>query len=332
MRSNSDVPGSTASRSSISWGAIIGGWLFAYAFAMLLYLFGSAIGMTTLATLNRMSTTVAVGTGVWMVTAWVVAAFAGAIFAGRLSGIGDRSTGIMHGTLVWALSGVMTLFFATVQTTGLAAAIGSAGSGIVQAGGAAGSGALQAGQQGANANVSIPEEISTSMTNQIKTQIAEAVAQSPGAQNISQQEVSQTLEQMDQQTFTDISAAVIGGNPEQAREILTNDTTLSGDQVQSLVNGWVGASQTYGEQLQNMGGAAAEQAGDYSSAFLWVLFLCSVLGLAAGAFGGAIGAGMTRRYYEKQPLARSHHEEYPYGDIDDEEKHAGRPPRHQHAV
>ncbi len=280
---------STAQRPVISWGAIFGGWLFAYAFALLLYLLGAAAGITSLAAINNWSNAVTFGTGLWMIAAWVIATFTGAYFAGRLSGAASTGSGMMHGMLVWALSGLMTIFLGSLQAAGVASAGVAAGQGIVSFG-------QEAGQQGGQ--VAIPQEIRQSFADQIQTQSSRIIAQAPGAQNVSQQEIRQAMEQLDQQNYTEIGSALIRGNSQQARQILADNTTLSESQITSLVNGLTASAENYQNQFAQGAGQMAETAGDYAGLTLWVFFFCSLLGLGAGAWGGSLGAVSAARHQE----------------------------------
>jgi hypothetical protein len=214
---------------AISWGAVIAGWLFAFGLAVLLYLFGLATGLTTMAVRDQIFSGALVATGFWMMLSWVMATYAGGWLAGRLSPQTDAGTGMAHGALVWALSGVMTLLFtafasATAITTG--AQLGQT--------------AAEVGQAAAQAGARIDAE------------------------------------------GRDINAVV--------------------DQANAEANRLAAEAQSAG---------AAEDAGDVTSAALWGMFLTSLLGLMAGAFGGSAGVKGARRIRALETMIHEeHHETY----------------------
>ncbi len=100
----------------IRWSSVFGGWLFAYAFAMLLYLLGAAItGNSFLIFADGFKQQITFSSTLWVVLSSMVAIFAGSMLSGRSAGVMDRGTAVIHGLLVWALAGVMTLLVAAIQ-------------------------------------------------------------------------------------------------------------------------------------------------------------------------------------------------------------------------
>jgi hypothetical protein len=273
-----------APRTNISWGAIFAGWLFAYAFALLLYLLGAAIGVTSLAAFNTLNKGVAVGTGVWMIVAWVVATFFGSMIAGRFSGSAERNSGVLHGLTVWALSGIMTLVMASIQTAGAAAVGINATKTVAQAGEKGGEGL-------------IPNELQQSLAGEVKQQAADAINKA-GGEDVTRREALNSIEQLDQDATGRIAMALIQGNTEQAKNIVAQETELSENEVDSVISGLGQRAEYYKGEAKNKAGDVVEQAGDYTSAGLWAAFLASLLGLLAGAWGGSIGAQMSYRRRE----------------------------------
>lgn len=256
---------------AVSWGALFAGFLFALGVAVLFYLFGAAIGVTTMAAMNEFQTGVAIGTGIWMLLSWVVALFAGGWLAGRLAGRTDHGIGAMHGMVVWALSGVMT--FLTLWMPFSSMVTGGARMGG-QLGGAVGQASLQ-----------VPPEIQEALRQQIAEQIAAT------APDVTPQEAQRASQQLTQQDINDIAASIVSGQPEQARSILANRTSLTEQEISQVVSGT-------GEGMRDRLGGVAEQAGDFASVGLWVWFLTSLLGLAAAIWGGMIGARRAELFLE----------------------------------
>ncbi len=269
----------------IRWGAVIGGWMFAYAIAMLLYLLGAAVGVTSLAVLNGFSKGVTLTTGVWMIFAWVLAAYIGSIFAGRSAGIPHRSTGAMHGVLVWALSGIMTLFLGTVQ-----AAV------AVKTGVNAAQGITQAAAKGGDAAGEAADTFNQTFEQEFKQQAGRAAAEIAGS-NADREKVKTAVEKLDRNTISEVTAKLTLADTACARQTLKAKTDLSDRGIDSLVNGLTQGAGAYGSELKQKAGAAVEEAGDVTSAALWVMFLSSLLGLFAGAWGGSVGAAMAARNY-----------------------------------
>ncbi len=270
------------SHAGIRWGSIIGGWLFAYAFAMLLYLLGAAAGVTSLSVINNLSKGVTIGTGLWMVAAWIIATFIGALFAGRSAGVADRGTGMIHGLLVWALSGLMTLFIGSVQ----AATMATVGVGAVQ-------GVAEAANR---TDIRVPQEVKDRFSNEFKDQASQILSQNAAGGTVDQGRIRESLDQLDAGTITDVSLLLIQGNSDQARATLANNTDLSDEDIARIVNGLESRGAQSRAEIQGAGDAA-EQAVDYTSAGLWALFFSSLLGLGAGAWGGAAGAALAARAY-----------------------------------
>lgn len=268
--------GTAGYRPLLSWGAVIGGWLFAYAVAMLLYLFGAAVGLTSASAINELNAGITIGTGIWMITAWIIATFLGSILAGRLAGMGSKSSGVMHGMLVWALSGIMTLFIGAAQATAVTAM-----------GATTAAQALQTGQGAA-----IPQQVSQAFSEQVKAEVSEVVARGPEAGNVNQQEIRQAIERLDAGTLTRVGMLLVRGNEQEARNVLSDNTGLSDQQITTLVGGLSQTAQGYASEFQQGLGQATEQAGDYASGALWAFFLASLLGLGAGVWGGSIGGAI----------------------------------------
>ncbi|HTL46455.1 MAG TPA: hypothetical protein VL688_00130 [Verrucomicrobiae bacterium] len=264
----------TTFRPTISWGAIFGGWIFAYAFAMLLYLLGAAVGVTTLSAMNRIEGEVTIGTGVWMVAAWIIATFTGSVITGRLAGFERRSSGAFHGLIVWALSGIMTLFLGTVQAGMVAAAGAGATHGIVQT------------AQGQNLG---------GLGDAAKAATARAVSGVTGGQ-VSSDNINRAMNDLQPQVAQQVAAAIAKGDTESAKRMLADNTSLSEQDINQIVGGVQGKT----EQAKDNAGRAAEKGGDVASAGLWAFLIASLLGMGAGAWGGAVGATMAVRAYVRE--------------------------------
>lgn len=280
-------------RPVISWGAVFGGWIFAYAFALLLYLLGAAAGLTTMSALNEFSMGATIGTGIWMAIAWIAATAFGAYVAGRLCGRTDKGTGALHGMIVWGFSGVMTLLMASMQIGAVAAAGTNAAQSAAQAGSSLAQGADQSvqGQQ-----VNVPSQIVDSLRQRISGELGQQASQATGGQ-VNSQEIQSAIQNLDNQTMTNISSRLIQGDTEGAKNILAQQTDLSEGDINALVSSMSTQVRQAGNNLQEQAGDVAEQGTDYASGALWAAFFASLIGLGAGAWGGGLGARRAAKVY-----------------------------------
>jgi hypothetical protein len=125
--------------SRIGWGAVIAGFFIATVTQILLNTLGIAIGLSAVGAEGGTSgTAIGIGAGIWTILSSVISVFVGAWVAGRYTSIPERGEGSLQGALVWSLSLIFFVWFATMG-------IGSALGGIM---GMVGQG-VQAGAQGA---------------------------------------------------------------------------------------------------------------------------------------------------------------------------------------
>lgn len=149
-----------ASRSSVSWAAIIAGALAAAALSLILFVLGSGLGLTIVspwATEGAGITTFAVSTAIWLIVMQWISSGVGGYLAGRLR---TKWTGIhtdegffrdtAHGFLAWALATVVVVWLlssaiASVASGGASAVTSVASGAAMGASSAATSSAADAG-------------------------------------------------------------------------------------------------------------------------------------------------------------------------------------------
>lgn len=110
-----DVVVSPASAARISWGAVIAGTLLTLALMFMLNLLGLSLGLTQInpqygedsASAGQLAT----GAAVWIMVSNLIALFIGGWLAAYFAGIPDNTDGLLHGLMVWALSGIVTVLF-----------------------------------------------------------------------------------------------------------------------------------------------------------------------------------------------------------------------------
>jgi hypothetical protein len=100
------------------WSAIFGGTFFALGIAIILSLFGLAIGAGA-AGARGVTEGVKVWSGIWSLVTMFVGFFAGGWLAARASGSQAKSDGRLHGIVVWAL-GTVSLMYMLLSTTQVA--------------------------------------------------------------------------------------------------------------------------------------------------------------------------------------------------------------------
>lgn len=103
---------------TMRWGAVFAGWLVASGTAILLYVFGLAVGFSAFEPHNVAAIVRGVSAGaiVWVILTWGGALWIGAMFASWFDGRNDTEMGVVRGLTVWGLSMTAT---ALVVASGL---------------------------------------------------------------------------------------------------------------------------------------------------------------------------------------------------------------------
>ncbi len=88
------------------WGAVFAGWLVATGMAILLYVFGLAVGFSALEPhdVAAVARGFSAGAIVWVILTWGAALWIGAMFASWFDGRNDTEMGVVRGLTVWGLS------------------------------------------------------------------------------------------------------------------------------------------------------------------------------------------------------------------------------------
>lgn len=108
----------------VSWGAIFAGAILTLVIQIMLSLLGVGIGLATLDPAGNGSpdaATLGSAGGIWTIVTVLIATFIGAYAAARLSGVGEKTDGVLHGIVTWATS---TLVIVYLLTSGVSAVIG----------------------------------------------------------------------------------------------------------------------------------------------------------------------------------------------------------------
>ncbi len=96
----------------LSWSAVLAGSIFTLIFMFLLNLIGTAVGMSQINPQEHDSPdgqTLATGALVWIGVSNLLALFAGGWLAAYFAGVPEPLDGLLHGLMVWALTGLATI-------------------------------------------------------------------------------------------------------------------------------------------------------------------------------------------------------------------------------
>jgi hypothetical protein len=235
----------------ISWGAVIAGLIFAVAFSWLMVLLGSAIGFSIAdaTDLGAMDDGLSIGTIIWMLLTTIIACFLGGLLAGRLAGKPDKAVGMFHGITVWSGTTIVLIILGYLGVAnliqggqallqGATAAVGTAASTVATG---VASGVTSIGSMGAEVAGSVPANntLVNTIQAQLKRRASEVVAQmdAAGGPDVTEQEVQQTIEQMDSQTLQQVAVQLIQGDTEAAKNTLRANSELSSQEIDNLIDG-----------------------------------------------------------------------------------------------
>jgi hypothetical protein len=260
----------TVGEKRVSWGAIFGGTLVALGVWAMLYSLGLALGLSTIDP-GESIRGAAIFTGIWSVLAPLVALFAGGWVAGRMSGLIDRTAGVLHGAVLWGLTIMLGIFFITSLVTGVVGTAASLGGQAIGAGAGA--------AQGAPAALGID-------ANQMLGPINERL-QEQGMPPV-------TAEQLNAAVQDAASRALAEGrlDGEIFETALAQNTNLSRADVREVAGDLEAQLSAGAGQLQE---TAATVASSVGRAF-WGVFFALALGLVSACLGAAAGvAGVRKR-------------------------------------
>lgn len=242
--------------SQISWGAVFAGLLFVVAFSWLMFLLGSAIGVSAAdaTDLDAMDSGLPIGTIVWMLLTTIAAFFLGGLLAGRLAGEPDKTVGMFHGIAVWSGSTILLIVLGYAGVANIMQGAQALVQGTVAAGSAAGSAVAnsvsQVGSMVANADelASSDNPIVNTIAAQLKRKASAIIAESnaPGGADASQQDVRQAFEQVDEKTVQEIGVQLVKGNTQSAKDTLAAESDLSTNEINSLIDG---IAQEFAQQI-----------------------------------------------------------------------------------
>jgi hypothetical protein len=104
----------------VSWGGVFGGVLVAIGFLLLMTALGVAVGISAAQPGETEAQTLGTGAGIWAAVSLLLALFIGGWVATRIGAIFDGTTGFFEGALVWVVSVLLMLYFASTGISMLA--------------------------------------------------------------------------------------------------------------------------------------------------------------------------------------------------------------------
>jgi hypothetical protein len=97
----------------VSWGGVFGGVLVALGFLLLMTALGVAVGISATQPGETDTGTLGTGAGIWAGLSLLLALFIGGWVSTRIGAIFDGTTGFFEGVLVWVVSLLLMLYFAS---------------------------------------------------------------------------------------------------------------------------------------------------------------------------------------------------------------------------
>ena len=247
----------------LRWGAIFGGAFVALALWALLYVFGLAVGLSSINGQDGQFSFPGLFTGIWAIVAPLLALFVGGIVAGRTAGAQDRGSGTIHGLVLWGFTTLLSgfLLFSLVST--LLSGVVGLGRGAAQVAG-------QAPQAASALNLS---------PNQLMQPVNQKLAEQ-GLPPLTPQQLEATGKDIAQRSLQQGSV-----NRQVIENALIANTQLDRQSIQQLAGELEGELQQAQGQLQTTAANVAETSGKA----MWGLFFALVLGLVSAVLGAGVG-------------------------------------------
>lgn len=259
-----EVDTNMPTRAPISWGAIFAGTFAMLATSWLLYLLGTAIGVSVADASDDtlMDDGMPQAVALWMVLSAGVAYFIGSALAARLAGTRDDTNGMLHGMTVWSVATVATVILGYYGISGVLQAGQSALSTATSAAGnvaAAGANVATTGMQGVATGVQgvasgvsslSGTELAETIRTRLKRQVAQSIASAdqPGGTDVSEADIREAINSLDAETLDQLAAQLADNNQQSASELVASETSLTAAEAEAVISG---AYQELEEQLGN---------------------------------------------------------------------------------
>ena len=196
-------------------------------------LLGSAIGVgiADATDLSAMGNGLGIGSIIWILITTIFSTFAGGVLAAKMAGTADDRIGALHGLTVWSVG---TVLIVMLGVSGIGSTMNSIGSAL----GSANKASTTILKSGSGNESMLPESVKTSIAAVMKRQASQVISETgTGSQSPNQQEVSSAIESLNAEDTGAITSALISGDTEKARNELTQRTSLSDDEIDSIITG-----------------------------------------------------------------------------------------------
>ena len=262
----------------ISPWAVLAGALVGVVVLFLLSLLGLGVGLSTIDPTQGGggtpgAATFSIVSAIWGVITFLVALFAGGWIAGRLAGDPKKLDGMLHGVVAWALATLVLMWLTASAVSGI---IGGAFSmvGNVASATASGTEAAASGGTGQGITNAVQQVVPW---DRVQQRVEQAL---PADVDLDREALMSAFRQL-----------VVGGGDRQAViDILVNQGGMSQEEAESTLQNLENEYNQVVQEVEQQAAQAAEAtASAVSSAAFWS-FIALLLGGAAAAGGGWLGA------------------------------------------
>lgn len=268
----------------ISWGGVFAGLFLVLAIELLLSMLGFGIGLSIVQPGRGgvpNAGTIGIGAAIWWIVTYLFALILGSFAAARLSGVGLRFEGALHGLVTWAFALMVTFYLLTTAVGGV---IGGA-FGVVD-------NALSAAGQGIKAAAPQVAKAAGISTDQIQQRSSELLAPTDPSK-MSNEQAAAALTR-------DVGTYLVGGSGagparDQVIGIMAAKLGIGRDEAATRFDQWV-TQVNRGKSRVERGArqTAGQAAGILSQASIWA-FVALLLGAIVSALAGAWGAPLAAR-------------------------------------
>lgn len=272
---------------SLCWGAIVAGAVAAMAIQVVFMMLGAGLGFALYNPISNDDPVASLGIGAVIIqgVSAVISLWAGGWVAGRFAGRSARSSGCLHGFMVWCLTTVLAIL---IVSTGAGWALGGIGS-IV------GDGLSMAGKPAAAAVIGVTDLAKDALAQSdgmVQSFLEEGLSntpadQSPGEAIRAKRELGFALGRLDaadDRTLADRQQAVV--------TLLVENQDMGEAEARTLVSDWTEASAELKAELtaaKEELAIRAKEVADETANTLSVLSLCFGVAFIIGAISAGLG-------------------------------------------
>jgi hypothetical protein len=292
-----DYPVTPAYRSEVklSWGALFGGVFVTLGVWVLLTVLGLAIGLSSIDPSDPHTLKSAgIGAGIWSAIVPILSLFCGGLVASRTAGIVDRSTGSMHGFVLWGFTIIASVAMTGMIVRGLVGVVASVGSGVASAAGQVmGEGARSGPQIGAALGIDANDLVGP-INQELRSQ---------GKPTVTADQLEAATRDVAQSAIREgrLDKQLLVSRVSEHTRLSQADSRQIADRIEAKWNEQRTSLEQTGRDVQTK----ALQAGESTGHAMWWAFLGMVLGLGSAVLGATLGVSRRQRRAasERIPLA-----------------------------